>query len=132
MTWLSIIMFASVCILIDSRSPKYECNNVMRPIMKKFVFKLIYKGNIFHSFRKVIVSLRHSKQDTLTNFWKNHSAIWSVTVLSSHAGNFCGILGIHPIKSFSRDKLLWFGQKIELSYTFTPHQWYKVGVKSLS
>ena len=47
------------------------------------------------------------------DFWRNQSATWSETVISFHAGNFRGILGIHPIKSFSGDKLVWFDQKID-------------------
>ena len=47
---------------------------------------MIYNGNIFHAFRKVIPSLSHSKIEAIKalgiNFWKNHSAIWLATVLS--------------------------------------------------
>ena len=52
------------------------------------------------------------------NFRKNHKATWSVTVLSFHAGNFCGILGIHAIKSIIGDKVLWFGQYITFSFNY--------------
>ena len=38
-------------------------------------------------------------------------------MLSFHAGNLRRILGIHPIKSFIEDKLLWFGQKAEFSFS---------------
>ena len=48
----------------------------MRPITK-YDFKLICNGNIFHAFRKVIVSLSHSKIEAIKalgiNFLKNHS-----------------------------------------------------------
>ena len=45
-------------------------------------------------------------------------------MLSFHAGNCRGILGIHPIKSYSGDKLSWFGEKINnffliLIYVYT-------------
>ena len=47
---------------------------------------MIYNGNIFHAFRKVIPSLSHSKIETIKplgiSFWKNHRATWSETVLS--------------------------------------------------
>ena len=53
------------------------------------------------------------------NFRKNHKATWSVTVLSFHAGNFRGILGIHAIKSIIGDKVLWFGQQyITFSFNY--------------
>ena len=39
-------------------------------------------------------------------------------MLSIHAGNFRGILGTHPIKSISGDKLSWFGQEIEFSFNY--------------
>ena len=33
-------------------------------------------------------------------------------------GSFRGILGIHPIKAFSGDLLLWFGHKIKFSFNY--------------
>ena len=74
----------------------------------------------FHSFRNVFPSLRHSEIEAIKvlriNFLKNHSETWWVIVLSFHVGNFHGILGIHPIKSFSGDKLSRFCQNIEFSF----------------
>ena len=59
-----VILPVSVSILIDSRFPKCECNNGMLPITK-FVFKLICNSNIFHAFRKVIASFRHSRIEAI-------------------------------------------------------------------
>ena len=41
-----------------------------------------------------------------------------MTVFSFYAGKFRGILEIHPIKSFSGEKLSWNGQKIEFSANY--------------
>ena len=41
-----------------------------------------------------------------------------MTVLSFHAGNFRGILGIHAIKSIIGDKVLWFGQYITFFFNY--------------
>ena len=49
---------------MHSRRPKFEYNNGIGPITK-FVFKLIYNGNIFHTFRKEIPSLNYSKIETI-------------------------------------------------------------------
>ena len=118
--WASVILFASVRIFIDSRSPKCECNNGKRPVTK-FVLKLVYNENV-HAFRKVIPSLWNSKIEAIKvleiNFRKNQSATWSETVISFLAGNFRGILGIHSIKSFSGDDLSWCDQKIEFSFNY--------------
>ena len=48
-----VILFASTRVLIDSCPPKCEWNMGVRPITK-FLFKLIYNGNIFPSFSEVI------------------------------------------------------------------------------
>ena len=68
-----VILFVSAHVLIDSRSPKCECNNRMRPIAK-FVFQLIFNGKIFHAFRKVIPPLSRfiikAIKDLGINFWK--------------------------------------------------------------
>ena len=58
MTGPPVILFTSIRVLIDSRPPKCECNMGMRPIVN-FLFKLIYNGNIFPAFRKVILSLSY-------------------------------------------------------------------------
>ena len=65
------------CLHQDSRHPKCECNKAMRP-MTKFVFKLIYNGNIFPAFRKVIPSLSYSEIKAIKTlgikFRKHYSA----------------------------------------------------------
>ena len=79
-----VILFTSIRILIDSLPPKCKCNMGMRPI-KKFLFKLIYNGNIFPAFRKLIPSICYSEIKAINalgiKFRKNHSATWSETVL---------------------------------------------------
>ena len=76
LTGSHVILFPSKRVLIDSRSPNSECNMGMRPITK-FLFKLIYNGNIFPAFRKVILSLRYSETEALKalglKFWKIHN-----------------------------------------------------------
>lgn len=71
----------------------------MHPITK-FIFKLI--GNIF------MLSESHSIFQKLKS-WKT----WLENALSFHAGNFCMLLGIFPIKSFSANRI-W----IEFSFNY--------------
>ena len=68
-------LFASIRILINSLPPKCTCNMGMR-IIKKFLFKVIYSGNVFLSFRKVLPSLSYSEIEIIkalgVKFLKNH------------------------------------------------------------
>ena len=57
-------LFASIRILINSLPPKCTCNMGMR-IITKFLFKVIYSGNVFLSFRKVLPSLGYSEIETI-------------------------------------------------------------------
>ena len=77
LTGVPVILFASIRVLIDSGATKCECDMEMRPITK-FLFKLIYNGNILSAFRKVIQSLSYSEIEIIKDFGikfrKNHSA----------------------------------------------------------
>ena len=64
MTGPPVILFASIRVLIDSRPPKREGNIAMRPVTKS-LFKLIYNGNIFPAFKKVIPSLSYSEIEAI-------------------------------------------------------------------
>ena len=67
LTGVPAILFASIRVLIDSGATKCECDMGMRPITK-FLFKLIYNGNILSAFRKVIQSLSYSEIEIIKDF----------------------------------------------------------------
>ena len=119
MTGPPFILFASIRVLIDSGPPKCECNMGMRPITK-FLFKLIYNGNIFPAFRKVIPSLSYSETEVIKALGIRDCAFRNFVDYTKNmvVGDFRGNLGIHPIKAFSGDWLLWFGHKIEIPFNY--------------
>ena len=92
----------------------------MRPITK-FVFKLIYNGNISHAFKKVIPSLSHSISHWNYYCLRNlfFEKPWCNLICDcAPAESFHRILGIHVIKAFSEDCLSCFGHKIELCFNY--------------
>ena len=128
MTGPPFILFASIRVFIDSLPPKCECNMGMRT---KFLFKLIYNGNIFPAFRKVIPSLSYSEIEATkalgSKFWKNHSAVWpetefleiSWTILKTQWWEvFVGFWEFTQLKHLVEIYYCWFGHKIKFSFNY--------------
>ena len=103
------------------QDPLLSCSHVTWECVLLWIFlKRICNGNIFPAFRKVIPSLSYSETEVIKALGIRDCAFRNFVDYTKNmvVGDFRGNLGIHPIKAFSGDWLLWFGHKIEIPFNY--------------